>query len=80
MDRVTVELLMAVTRGRSQERRDVAAEALVTIGERAAKAGNSEFAGKLGESIYLSSCANEVRMRAHTLFMLLDTENARRHR
>lgn len=80
LDRVTVELLLALARGRDAERRQAAGLALVAIGERAAEAGHRELAGRIGEALYLSSQPAEVRSRAHSLFMLLDTERARRHR
>lgn len=80
MDRVTVELLKSVARTPDEGRRHAAAAAMLSIGERAKDEGFREFAGSIGEDIYLSSHAVELRRRAHALFMLLDTERARRHR
>lgn len=80
LDRVTVEVLMALGRSRHQERMDAAGEALVRIAERAHEDGFDELAGSIGETLYLSSVKSEVRSRAYPLFMLLDSERARRHR
>lgn len=80
LDRVTVELLLAVARGRDEVRRAAAAEALVTIGERAAAARHRRLAGRIGEHLYLSALPAAVRERAYPLFMLLDNESSRRHR
>jgi len=52
----------------------------VRIAERAAQAGFPALAGGIGEDLFLSSMPADVRARAYPLFMLLDTESARRHR
>ena len=80
MDRVTAEMLKSITRTSDEERRFAAGRALVEIGERAARLGHREFAGTIGESLYLSAQADDVRDKAYRLFMLLDTERAERHR
>lgn len=80
MDRVTVEMLRSMTRASDEARRLAAGQALIEIGQRAAKLGHRQFAGSIGEHLYLSAQSDRVRDQAYELFMLLDTASAQRHR
>lgn len=80
IDRVSAEILKGLVRTSDSAQRASAAAAIIHMGERLRDLGFSRLAGELGEHIYLSSYAVDLRGRAYALFMLLDTERAARHR